>query len=266
MKITILCSDDAHHRYLISTLQRSFNVAAVVIEPAAFQRKRLLRNKKYRDYIYSQYHRIRRICLGLDAYRRKYFALDGPLPKQPSYKVLVTESINDPKVVELLKKTGSDVTIVMGTGILGQRILDSAGPITLNIHGGYLPDYRGNHCFFFAVYDGRFDRIGSTIHFINAGIDTGELVEVVVPPIYPNDSVEALYSRAEKLAVERLVGWLKWYEGGGAIPRRKQPYKGKLYRTKDRKPHHDIVLALRRLSGRLVLPMRLPADAVEQRD
>ena len=275
-KIAILCSDDAHHHYLIAALQKRFNVAAVVIEPGVSQRKRLLQRRKYVDYLYSEYHRFRREWLGLNAYRKKYFTLDQPAdqstdqpaPKPPSYKLLTADSINDPGVAELLRETGSDITIVMGTSILGKRVLDSAGPMILNIHGGYLPDYRGNHCFFFAVYEGRFDRIGSTIHFINAGIDTGEIVEVVVPPIYPQDSVEALYCRAEKLAIGRLISWLEFSEAGGTLPRTAQPYRARLYRTRDRKPYHDIILALRRISGRLVLPLRPPQTigAAEQQD
>jgi Formyl transferase len=117
-----------------------------------------------------------------------------------------------------------------------------------------LADYRGNHCFFFAVYDVAFDKIGSTIHYINVGIDTGDIVEVVTPPIHPGDGVEALYCRAEKMAIKQLVKWLDFYEQGGSIPRTPQLRKGKLYLTRDRKPHHDITLAFRRLSGKLVLP------------
>jgi methionyl-tRNA formyltransferase len=255
-RIAILCSDDAHHQYLISVLQARFNVVGVIIEPAANQRNRLLRNKRYKDYAYNIYHKLRREYMGLSAYRRHYFALESPLQYPPSSQPLVVNWINDSKVVELLERVAPDLSVVMGTGIIRSKVLECAGEVILNIHGGYLPDYKGNHCFFFAVYDGAFDKIGSTIHFVNRGIDTGDIVEVVVPPIYPIDSVEALYCRAEKMAVERLVKWIDFYEQGGTIPRATQLRKGKLYRTRDRKPHHDIILALRRLSGRLVLPAR----------
>lgn len=261
-RVAILCSDDAHHQYLISVLQERFDVVGVIIEPAASQRRRLLRNKRYRDYAYNIYHRLRREFMGLPSYRRQYFALESPPKYQPPSETLVVDWINDSKVVEFLKKIAPDVSVVMGTGIIRSKVLESAGEVILNIHGGYLPDYRGNHCFFFAVYDGAFDKIGSTIHFVNIGIDTGDIVEVVVPPIYPSDSVEALYCRAEKMAIERLVKYIDLYEQGVAIPRAPQLRKGKLYRTRDRKPHHDITLALRRLSGKLVLP----AQPLEDRE
>jgi hypothetical protein len=50
------------------------------------------------------------------------------------------------------------------------------------------------------------------------------------------------------------VNLLDDYENGGELPRRPQTIKGRLYRTRDRKPHHDILLWLRRLSGSFRIP------------
>jgi len=259
-KIAILCSDDAHHRYLICLLRSRFNIVAVAIEPAANQRRRLLHSKRYRDYVYSVYHSIRRKVTGLDAYRAAYFARSEEEPPPAKYKQLVVGWINDPSVVDLIRQAAPDLTVVMGTGILRKELLEATGPMTVNVHGGYLPDYRGNHCFFFAIYDRAFDKIGSTIHFINSGIDTGDIVEVVVPLIYSTDTAETLYCRAEKLAIDRLVNWIDHFEKGGTLPRSPQLKKGRLCRTRDRKPRHDILMFIRRKLRLLVIPETLRVD------
>lgn len=255
-RIAILCSDDAHHAYLVATLASRFDVVAVVTEPAARQRRALRIRKRYVDYIYAIYHHWRRTLLGLNAYRKRYFAHAMPNMVSTGYRTMTVDSINSPDVVRLLRSAQPDVTVVICTSILKAPVLEAAGPIVLNVHGGFLPYYRGNHCFFFALYNGDFDRIGSTIHFVNKGIDTGDVVERVEPSIFQDDNAEKLYCRAEKLAIDRLAFWLEQLEQGRDLPRRPQGFKGRLYLTRDRQPWHDILLWLRRRMGSVKLPER----------
>ena len=250
-KIAILCSDDAHHKYLVALLRSRFNVVAVVVEPGASQRRRLRRIGRYRDYGYTVYHHLRRTALGLNKYRRRYFADLVNAPVDATGKVITVDWINDPAVSKLLRKVRPELTVIICTSILKKDVLEAAGKMIVNVHGGYLPDYRGNHCFFFALYEGAFDRIGSTIHFVDPGIDTGDIIEIVVPPIYREDNAEALYCRAEKLAIHRLADLLDGWQHGEALPRSPQTVRGRLYRMRDRKPHHDLILWFRRVRGRL---------------
>ena len=120
-----------------------------------------------------------RSLLGLSAYRRRYFADVPDIPaerKAPTHRV---STINDPKVRQLLREAQPDVTVVTCTTVLTPETIAAAGVPILNVHGGCLPDYRGWYGFFFALYEGAFDKIGSTIHFIDEGIDTGDIIEVV---------------------------------------------------------------------------------------
>lgn len=255
VRVAILCGDDAHHQYLIRTLCNEFDVVAVVVEPGRFQRARHWRKKRYGDYAYALYHTLRRKWCGLDAYRRHYFALPTEAPVPDHGPNLVVESVNDPSVADLLKQSAPDVTIVMGTSILRKKTLRAAGKTVINIHGGYLPFYRGNHCFFFACYEGRFDRVGSTIHFVDAGVDTGQVIEVVRPPLQENDIPETLYCRAEKMAIYRLVDWLHLYARTRHIPAAVQEGDGRTIRTRDRKPYHDLLYWFRRKTGLLKIPV-----------
>lgn len=177
----ILCSDGPHHKYLISLLNKNFNLASTIIEPYLSQEKRLLKNKKYKSYYYSCYHNLRRNILGLSRYRKEYFNIDEldcvPLKGQ----IITVDNINDSKVIETANSIKPDITIVMGTSIIHNKLLDALGDKVINIHGGYLPYYRGNHCFFFALYNKELDKIGTTIHFVNRGIDTGDIIERIVP-------------------------------------------------------------------------------------
>jgi methionyl-tRNA formyltransferase len=246
---------------LVALLRSRFDVVAVVVEPAAAQRRRLLSLRRYGDFGWATYHRLRRDILGLNRYRRQYFADAPPTPASSRPETLTVEWINDATVVELLRRTRPDVTVIICTSILRKDVLDAAGPMTINVHAGYLPDYRGNHCIFFALYDGNFDKIGATIHFVDAGIDTGDIIEIMVPEIFPGDNAERLYCRADKLAIHRLSDLLERYEAGLPLPRTPQEFHGRLCFTRDRKPWHDLALWLRRTTRLLHYP-----DAVQARE
>jgi methionyl-tRNA formyltransferase len=263
LRVAVLCADDAHHHYLVRTLEKEgFEIAALLVEPGAEQIRRIRSARRWNDYFHARYHAWRRRVTGLTAYRRNYFEADGLGGSAWERRTTVT-SINDALVAETLRRARHDVAVVMGTTILRKRTLKAAGPRTLNIHGGYLPDYRGNHCFFFACFEGRFDRVGSTIHLVEAGVDTGAVVEVVTPPIFPEDTPETLYCRAEKMAIHRLVEWLRHLERDGDIPSRPQGIGGRQFRTRDRKLWHDLLFWLRRASGVLRFPTTAPRTGRE---
>lgn len=254
-RVAVLTSSGPHHRYLVATLRAAgFDIGAVVVEPWSAQRRRKLKGRRS-NWAWAVYHDVRRKVLGLDAYRRGAFA-DLPTPMGPEPRTVTVDSINDQAVVDVLRQVRPDVTVVMGTSIIKDKVLAEAGDVVLNLHGGYLPDYRGNHCFFFALSNGDFDKVGTTIHFVDRGIDTGDLLEVVVPALRSTDNAEAMYCRAEKAAVHRLVTWLDHYERGGELPRTPQGRKGKLHNIRDRKPQHDLSVWWRRRTGRLVVPDR----------
>jgi methionyl-tRNA formyltransferase len=251
--LAVLCSDEPHHRYLVAMLQQRFALAAVVIEPEYCKRRRLRLSGRWVDYFFATYHHWRRLLLGLSAYRANYFALNPAKQLPNNISTLTVDSINHRSVIDLLVRLRPDLTIVIGTSILRRETLRAAR-VAVNIHGGYLPYFRGNHCFFFALYESAFDRLGSTIHFVDEGIDTGDIIEHVVPAIYRDDNAETLYCRAEKMAIHRLVELLAEFEQGSTWPRHVQPLGGRLFRTRDRTLYHDIALWLRRVMGRLKLP------------
>jgi methionyl-tRNA formyltransferase len=175
MRVALLRGDDHHNLYLDSLLRREFDVVTVISEPGLAQRRALRRRGKWCDAIAAEYHLLRRGIMGLNRRRGRFFAdarTQASLPLPPFAHLTVT-SVNDPSVAELVRASGADVCVITCTTTLSTRTVEAIGIDIINVHGGHLPNYRGCHCFFFALSNGDFDKIGSTIHFVNAGIDTG---------------------------------------------------------------------------------------------
>jgi methionyl-tRNA formyltransferase len=254
MRIVSLTSDEPHHLFLISLLSDNFQVVGSIVEPGIQQRRRLRNLKLRSSYFWFTYHYIRRKIFRLDSYRRKYFDECINWKTFKDVNSLTTSWINSELVLSSLLAWEPDIVIVCGTSIIQPQILNCCKAIFLNIHGGYLPDYRGNHCIFFALYEQAYDKIGASIHFVSEGIDTGDIVEVVQPEIIPSDNAEKIYCRADHLAFERLIELLHAYDQGTVLPRLSQPPMGRTFKMKDRKPLHDVVYWLKRTLRIIAIP------------
>lgn len=251
MKVLILCADGPHNQYLISSVCKAYKDVKIFIESGRAQLNWKLKQKKYKQYYQLKYQMIRRKICGSDKYRRLYFAPYLHDFNLSDYDISYVNNINEEYIVNDIKKYRPDIGVVMGTSILHEGILSAMNNKNLiNIHGGYLPYYKGNHCIFFAYYNKEYDKIGSTIHFINSSVDAGDIIERLIPDIETTDTPESLYCKAEKQAVDRLMFWLEEYRKGKKLPHQRQETVGKIYYTKDRKLKYDLKLFLRKFTER----------------
>ncbi|MFM0593778.1 formyl transferase [Paraburkholderia dilworthii] len=245
--ITLLCSDGPHHLYLAAEILKTFGKLRLIVEPGHAQASRLWRDGHYRAYGWTLYHQWRRGLFGYNAYRQRYFTQgEAPLTwdalrRDPCVRLIETPWINDPCVVETLREEGADAYIVMGTKKIGAAVLAQIPPERiLNLHGGHLPHYKGNHCFFFALHHGEFDKLSTTLHRVASGLDTGAIVSHHTVQFQQGDNSETLYSRAEKRAVDNLVARLKMDPDVTRWDSEPQPNAGATYRMRDRGPLVEI--------------------------
>lgn len=95
------------------------------------------------------------------------------LRTDPVVGVHAVASVNAPETVELLRSLAPAVVVVNGTRIIADTVLTSLRCPFLNIHAGITPRYRGVHGGYWALAEGRPDLAGTTVHLVDAGIDTG---------------------------------------------------------------------------------------------
>lgn len=115
---------------------------------------------------YQASRRIRTIC--------KLNDLEAQQPYSPAVKHLA--NINSPESIALINAAAPDVVIVSGTRILKKDILRSTRGLFLNCHQGITPQYRGGHGGYWALYAKDPARCGVTVHVVDEGIDTGNIV------------------------------------------------------------------------------------------
>jgi methionyl-tRNA formyltransferase len=91
-------------------------------------------------------------------------------------KLKEVKSVNSGETIELLKQINPDLVIVNGTRIISKKVLDSVNCKFINTHAGITPKYRGVHGAYWALVNNDKDNCGVTVHFVDAGIDTGNVL------------------------------------------------------------------------------------------
>ena len=83
----------------------------------------------------------------------------------------------------------SDCYIVFGASYIKGWLIDFlVGKDALNIHMGISPFYRGSSCNFWALYDDNPSYVGSTIHMLSKGLDSGDMLFHCLPRFIDGDS------------------------------------------------------------------------------
>jgi folate-dependent phosphoribosylglycinamide formyltransferase PurN len=167
------------------------------------------------------------------------------------------EHINDAAVVDTVRRLAPDVVAVFGTSLIRAPLLGQGRLGMLNLHGGLSPEYRGADCTFWALYNGEPQQVGCTLHFINAGIDTGALIAHVRPEVRDGDDELQLFWRAVRDSAEVYVEAIERLARGERLGVQ-QDRKGTLYQVKDRTWAAEREFA-RRLPGGVVQGVSLPA-------
>ena len=123
------------------------------------------------------------------------------------------ESVNSTRSIEILKEINPDLVIVNGTRIIAKKVLNAISGVFINTHVGITPKYRGVHGGYWALVNNDKRHFGVTVHIIDAGIDTGEVLyqKVILPTSSDNFSTYPLLQTAAGI---KLV--LKVIENGKA--------------------------------------------------
>lgn len=97
--------------------------------------------------------------------------------------------------------------------IIGQPLLDSYPGRILNIHPSLLPAFPGRHAIAEAYAAGATET-GVTVHFIDAGVDTGPIIAQRSVPLIPGESLEGLTARVHRVEHELYPEVLQQVMGG----------------------------------------------------
>ncbi|OSN03601.1 methionyl-tRNA formyltransferase [Lonsdalea britannica] len=130
------------------------------------------------------------------------------LAEQHGIPVRQPKSLRPAEHQQLVAEFQADVMVVVAYGlILPQTVLDMPRWGCINVHGSLLPRWRGAAPIQRALWAGD-SHTGVTIMQMDAGLDTGAMLQKVECPILPEDTSATLYAKLAELGPQGLISTL----------------------------------------------------------
>lgn len=105
----------------------------------------------------------------------------------------------DDALLEVLTRMDPDLIVLAGYMLLlGERIVRKFKGRIINIHPALLPSFKGTHGIRDAFEYG-VKITGVTVHFVDEGMDTGEIIAQEAVAVLDDDTLEALEERIHKV-------------------------------------------------------------------
>jgi len=122
----------------------------------------------------------------------------------------ITEQyINSEKFVEFVKKFNCDLLVSMSFNqIFKEPLMDSQNIKIINCHAGKLPEYRGRNILNWVLINDE-KEFGVTVHFVDKGIDTGDIIHQSRYKISDLDDYQTLLTKAYTFCAEDLYVAIK---------------------------------------------------------
>ena len=233
-----MCCEGDYQDYLIHRLAEEFYLCGVVRQQGDSKRRSLLsRIRSHKNPLQFIRHILTRIKLRKYEHRaapviRKLFNRRRGVaePGQGAAQILCTD-INHPEVVGFIKDRNPDLICVNGTNLLRRPILDLIEDIEfgiINLHTGLSPYSRGGNCNLYMLREHRPELVGITVHHIDSGIDSGDIILSCRPELLPDDNYEMIDAKCFHLGIEAMVEACKQLFSGKSL-RVRQWQKGKLF-------------------------------------
>ena len=168
----------------------------------------------------------------LGAFVNKWQPTDDPLVYETFCDVVErTTATNAPETVRIVSELKPDFVILGQTGIVGRRLLAIPAVGTLNAHPAILPDYRGIDCAKWALLNDDLDKIGSTVHWVNSGVDTGNVISKLRYAVTLKDTVEHIDEALSRQCANQMAGVVRRLLNGEKLPgERQSAEEGNQYR------------------------------------
>ncbi len=247
MNIVLLTRTGFHHTYFINRLQKEFNIACVVREayPEIREKKNL-----FKTLLRSVFHSQDENAHFLDGFHEMYSAGFRYHPRMKDYFMVpfdVAEEkkgtqylhvgcgeINSPEMGVFLKGMKPDVVAVLGSSIVKDTLISIPSKAMINLHSGLSPYYRGTWSYGWPIVNSEPEYIGVTVHHVNSGIDTGDIIFQTKPALDDRDDLNSIFLKLISEGTELVVQAVREISEKGVVDSFKQPVNaGRLYLTKD---------------------------------
>jgi len=214
MKLTLLTTDTPHHRFFAWRLHERYPLRSIWLERrcgrAPFPTAHPFEDRR-------------------EAYERAVLLAGAPDDLRDLCEVHEVESMNATGPARALAVEGPEVLLVFGTGKLTPSVFGTARIACLNLHGGHPEHYRGLDSHLWAIYHGDWDSLVTTLHHVDATLDTGDIVLQTALRFERSTELHELRATNTRACLALSLLALDGLSATGQLPSRRQVQRGRYY-------------------------------------
>ena len=191
MKIVLLCDSQPNQVALANKIAAEFHVAGIVIEERKNVKKSGVSVSQLVEKILNRtvFVSIRNAWFDMMYYYKKKY------PAFPATASITVNSINSDETSRFIDTIKPDLVMVSGTSILKKKLLSMQVPLgIINLHTGLSPYIKGGpNCTNWCLAENKIHLIGNTVMWIDAGIDSGDLISTSTTPFTGHERLSELH-------------------------------------------------------------------------
>ena len=219
-RLVILTRDGLEHRYVANRLGAAVPIEAIVVDTATRtpSLRRAFRSGVQRGMGRIALHVFRKAVrdeAAATAALRRVLGARQTLEFADPDLVVRVDGVNSAEALAAVRRAAPDVLLVYGTTMVGQDMLGLARNLSLNLHTGMSPNYRGTDCVLWPLVNGEPERIGATVHECTASPDAGPIFAVAATAgVVPGDGLHDLFARTVATGADLYVQVAERYLAG----------------------------------------------------
>lgn len=224
--IVVVTEGGPHIWAIVNELAERFGPVSVILETPESKKQLLLRRARRMGFLSAagQLATMLVVRLGKRLHARHAARLvrDENLRTEPMPGQTITRvgSANSIECAERIVEIQPGVVLLAGCRLLSKDILAKIPCPVLNYHAGITPKYRGMNGGYWALATGDIENFGTTVHLVDAGVDTGAVLRQVRARPQPGDTIstyalrQAAFSRAicAEAIADALAGKFATYD------------------------------------------------------
>ena len=225
------------HIYIFNTLNKKFKVTGAIVESRTKFSNTMMPNvpkdlndKDKKNFILHFSNRL--------ITEKKYFKIDEYDSHSSNFLKIRSNQINSSRVKKFIEKINPKICVTFGCSIFNKKLLQILPKMTLNIHGGLSPNYKGTATMFWPFYFLEPNNVGVTFHLLQKNVDSGDILHQCKPKLSKTDRIHDVACKSIIKANTDLSKLIKKIISGEKLKYFKQLSQGKTFKSSDFQPYH----------------------------
>ena len=137
------------------------------------------------------------------------------------------EKLSADNTAEFVRRSRIDLLLNAGGDLFRKNIIQAPRQGVFNVHKGLLPSYRGYNVVEWSLFNRH--PAGVTLHYVDVGLDTGDVIQTNAIPIEKGDVIDTIRARSYPLQVELMAQGVRQLVAGTIERTRQAKADGRQY-------------------------------------